>query len=83
MELFELYPYEELDENKICKLTDFLTGTITASGCEAKWYVDDIVLFNLKWKPNWKKLYERFVQFKKDNPGSIEWACFILIMIIN
>ena len=34
MELFELYPYEELDENKIFKLTEFLTKTLTVSGCE-------------------------------------------------
>ena len=54
----------------------FLTGTILGSGYEAKEWERDIQYFNEKWKPDWKKLYDRFIQFKKDNPGSIEWACF-------
>ena len=41
-----------------------------------KVYFRHILPFNDLWKPNWKKLYDRFIKFQTDHPDFIEWPLF-------
>ena len=74
--LFDIPSDVELDDEALVKMVSFLGGTILESGFEDKYWERDIVYFNELWRPNWKRLYERFNQFQLDNPGCKEWACF-------
>ena len=39
-------------------------------------YFGHVAPFNELWKPKWRKLYDRYIKFQTDNPGSIEWPRF-------
>lgn len=66
--IFNLTNVNDVD---LSKYQHYVYGVMVGSGYECKCYVRDFVPFQNCFNPNWKKLYDRFIQQNQK-----EWPVF-------
>lgn len=66
----KLFHTKKTSDEELLSYKQFICGTVMGSGYEFKEW-RDFVEFNNKFKPNWSKLYERYIINNKK-----EWCVF-------
>lgn len=79
----KIFELNKVSDDDLLKYQEYVYGVMIGSGYECKCYVKDFVPFQHSFRPNWKKLYEKFIEENKK-----EWPIFgekenIVIFINN
>lgn len=69
--LFNKPSHYKMADEELIALQRYVSGVMMGSGYECKCYVQDFIPFQSSFKPNWQKLYLRYLEHNKT-----EWPVF-------